>query len=148
EGTEQIQLHNDASLARLRHEILQPSEVGLVPSGQVEFVSAIRVTRRLAARPWTDEAARSGRERIAGNVKGAKWLGIGAGKAPREVQTVPGQRVEILHVIEIKIQHRAVMLAGSDQHGRLTPEQEVMRIGRVQRKWPGRSGGGRAGLNQ
>ncbi|PYK02220.1 MAG: hypothetical protein DME23_02155 [Verrucomicrobia bacterium] len=130
----QIHLDDDAALARLRDEILQPFEIVLVPFREVELVSPIRVAWGIAARPRANKPACSRRQCIADDIERAMGFYIGAGKRAREVQAILCQRVEILHVIELEIQHGAVMFAGGDERGRLPAKQEIMLVFRMQRQ--------------
>src|SRR5205814_6104874 len=101
--------------------------------------SPVRVAGSIAARPGANEAACSRRQRIAGDVERAVRFYIGAGKRAREVQSIFCQRAEILHIVEIEVQHGAIVLSRSDERRRLAAEQEVVRIVRVKAKGPGGS---------
>lgn len=54
ERAEEIDLNDDPAFARLRDEIFQPAKVALVPSAQIEFVPAVRISACRASRPRRD----------------------------------------------------------------------------------------------
>src|SRR5439155_25850157 len=104
EGTEQIHLHDNSALGGAGDEITQPFEVGVVPPGQVKFVSAVRITWCFGARPRTNESPWRRRERITGDVEGAVGFDVSTAERAGEVQAVPGQRVKVLSIVEVEIQ--------------------------------------------
>ena len=59
---------------------------------------------------------------------------VRAAEQPRVVQAVPLQLGQIDLVVEVEVQHRAVVLAGRDDDRRLAAPQEIVRIVGVQRE--------------
>src|SRR5687768_18268 len=133
EWAEQIHFHDDGASARIGNEIAEALEVSIVPTLQVEFVPTSRITGLIGPSPWGDEAARGGCEGVARDVERALRLDISATReCARVVQFLPGQGVEILPIIKIEVEHRAIVLAGSDQDHRLAAPEEIMGVVRVQ----------------
>ena len=133
-GAEEVHLHHNSPLTGLRHKILQPLEVRFIPFRQIELVPAIGIARLVAPRPRTEEFFAIGCERVFGDVERPLRLDIGSAEGPRVVQTVSGELVEILDVVEVGIEDRAVVLARSDEDGRLAAEEEIVRIVGVERE--------------
>jgi hypothetical protein len=48
---------------------------------------------------------------------------------------VRGKFIEIRNIIKIEVEHCPVMLGGSDQNSRFSPEQKVMRIFGMEAEW-------------
>ena len=90
---------------------LKSLEIIVVPAVEVKFGSAARIARLIAARPGANEAAFERRQSVTRDVEGALWLDIGPTERARVVQPIGRQRVEILLVVDVEIQHRAVVLA-------------------------------------
>jgi hypothetical protein len=61
-------------------------------------------------------------------------LDVGAWKGARQIQAIQGKRVQVFPIIEIEVEHGAVVLARSDQDGGLAPEQKVVGVIGVQRQ--------------
>ena len=125
---EQIHLDDDAALGRIRQKIAQPAEIRFVPAAQVELRPAAGVPRLVAARPRADETALERSQRIARNVEGPLRLDIRPAERARVVEAVGGQRIEVLFVVEVEIEHRAVVFARRDQHRRLAAEEKVVPV--------------------
>jgi hypothetical protein len=132
ERAEERELDDDSTATRLRDEILQPPKICRIPLGEIEFIAAGCVARCVTACPRRDQAAVGRRERVVGDVERRRIFAIGAGKRAREIEAVTRERIEILDVVEIEIEHRAVMLGGGDENRRLTAPEEVMRVVRMQ----------------
>ena len=130
--TEQRQLDDDVPGPGIREKVFQPRKVGIVPTGQIELVAAVGVTRLRAARPRRDEAPGGRRQSISGDVESALRLDVGAAEHPRVVQAVGGQRVEIATIVEVEVEHRAVMLSRRDEDRRTAAPLKVVRIGWMQ----------------
>ena len=138
EDIERVELDDDSPVAGGLDEILQAAKVIVVPAVEIEFVATEIVTRLVAARPRREIASVARRERVL--VTAAPEHGIGRFKKiavdrARQVQASGLKRVQVSDVVEIRIQHRAIMLGRSDEHGRPAAKQEVVRIFRMQRDW-------------
>ena len=72
-------------------------------------------------------------ERVVCNAKRGRRLAIHAAERARVIQLVPLQFIEVTHVIEVEVQHRAVVLSRCDQKRRLAVPEKVMGILRMQR---------------
>ena len=132
---EERQLDDDAALAGLGDEILQPGEVGRIPLSKVEFIAPAPIAWLLAACPRAYEATRLRCQRIFGDIEGALRLEIRAAERASEVQPIRCECFEILHIIEVKVEHRAVMLRRADENRRLFTKEKIMRIVRMEREW-------------
>src|SRR6185312_11173987 len=55
-------------------------------------------------------------------------LAVRAGEDACEIQLIGVKRIQIKPVVEVEIQHRAIVLAGGDQDGGMTVEGEVVRV--------------------
>jgi hypothetical protein len=126
--TEEGEFDNDPSPARIPDQIFQSIKVGGIPPAQIEFVASFGIAGNIAPRPRTNETVLGGRQRVAADVERALRLDVSAGENPGVIQAIGVQRVEILPVIEIKIQQRAIMFGRCDQHGGLPSKEKIMRI--------------------
>src|SRR5262249_11164650 len=131
---EEVHLHYNAALPGLSDKVSQPAEIVRVPAREVELVAAVGVTRLTASSPGGKEAFRRGGGRVPGDLEGPLRLDIRSGKRAGQGEPVGPQSVEVLEIVEVLVQYRAVVLARGDQHGRLAAEQEVVRVVRVQRQ--------------
>ena len=129
---EKRDLHHNAEPVRFRHEVPETGEEPWVPLVKIEFVSSARIAWRAAARPRCQKPAGLGSERVPLDAESARFFYITPDENPRVVHPVGGERFEIFSVIEVQIDHRAVVLGGGDQRGRLSPPLEVSRVFRMQ----------------
>ncbi len=122
---EEDHLHHDAAPGRLRYEVLQAVEVGVVPRVQVELVLAVESPRRVAALPRRRVAVRLRRQGVVGDPERARDLPVHPRERPGVVQPVRGEGFQVADVVEALVQHRPVVLPGGHQNRRLPPKQEV-----------------------
>ena len=125
-------------------EIAQAREIVRVPPGEVELVPAIGVARLDAAGPWADKPSACRRQRIARDIERAIGLHIRATPRAGVVQFAGLQLLQIGGVVEVQVQHRAIMFARRDEHRRLAAPKKVVRVVRIQRdrlvgRWSGRA---------
>ena len=134
EGAEENVFDHDAPGARPRHEIPQPRKIGFIPLRQVELGAAVGVTRRRAPRPRAEIAVRGGRQRVPLDVERPGRFAVHAREGARQVQPLVRELIEVRHVVEVEVEHGAVVLARRDQNRRRPPELEVARIARMEGK--------------
>src|SRR5258706_9438484 len=94
-------------------------------------MAAVGIAGLAAAGPGTDEPARSWRESIIRNFESAGLLAIGAGPRPRAIEAIRLQSAKVFRIIKIQIEHRAVMLSGSDDDRRFAAKEKIMRVLRM-----------------
>ena len=127
-GTEERQLDDNSSAAGFGDEVREASEVVRVETVQVELVSASRVTRLLAARPRREKSSGCGGQGIPLDAERALRLDVTAGEDPRVIHSVALQRIQVATVVEVQIEHRAIMLGTRDQRHCLTTPRKPTRI--------------------
>ena len=59
-------------------------------------------------------------------------LAVGADEEARVVESVPGQRFQVSLVVEVGVEHRAIVLGRGDEHSRFAAKEEVVRVLGVQ----------------
>src|SRR5690242_18322096 len=112
---------------------MKAREILGIPIAKIELVSASRVAWGSAARPRSEEASWGRREVVADNSKRfSRNLNVRAAKEACVVHAVRRNGREIFVVIEVCVEHRAVVLAAADEGQRAPVKQEIMRILRVQ----------------
>src|SRR5260370_24888417 len=141
-GCEEIDFHDDAMLACVGHEVIEAAKKGIVPAAQIEAIAAVDIACLFTPGPRTDQPSWPWRQRVPLDLERSGRLHVGPWKSAREVESIRGQRGELLLVVEIEIENRPIMFPGRYQNCRLAAEKEIVRVTRMQRQRLGRNRSG------
>ena len=123
-------------IAEEDHIIFQPTEIGLVPSIEIELVTTIMISWNRAPRPRRNQTIGPGRERAFRVHPGG--LCCFCHKRPHkeacQVHPVGVQGLQIREVVEVEVDHHAIVRSGGDEHDRLATKEQVMRVVRMEPK--------------